>query len=71
VADDIYDSFRTYQSKLLREYSSMADEFHFRVVDARRSVDRIQDELRKNVAAFLESVDKPAERPAESLVLHQ
>src|SRR5437667_6355468 len=31
--DDIYDSFRTYQQKLLREYSSMADEFHFRVVD--------------------------------------
>src|SRR6266853_1112158 len=59
--DDIYDSFRTYQQKLLREYSSMADEFHFRVVDARRPVDRIQDELRKNVAAFLESSEKPAE----------
>src|SRR6266849_1981359 len=64
--DDIYDSFRAYQSKLLREYASMADEFHFRNVDARRSVDRIQDELRKNVAAFLESAEKPAERSAES-----
>jgi hypothetical protein len=39
----------------------MGDEFHFRVVDARRSVDRIQDELRKNVAAFLESSEKPAD----------
>ena len=68
--DDIYDSFRTYQSKLLREYSSMGDEFHFHVVDARRSIDRIQDELRKNVAAFLESAEKTAERPAESLALH-
>ena len=54
TGDDIYDSFRTYQNKLLHEYASMADEFHFRVVDARRSVDRIQDELRKQVAAFLE-----------------
>src|SRR2546426_6581513 len=61
TGDDIYDSFRTYQRSLLREYSSMADEFHFRVVDARRSIDRIQDELRKNVAAFLESSEKPAE----------
>src|SRR6476620_8734489 len=52
--DDIYDSFRTYQNKLLREYSSMADEFHFRVVDARRSVVHIQDELRRQVGAFLE-----------------
>jgi dTMP kinase len=59
--DDIYDSFRAYQNKLLREYASMADEFHFRVVDARRTVDRIQDELRKQVGAFLEPADKPAE----------
>src|SRR6476660_518290 len=59
--DDIYDSFRTYQNKLLREYASMADEFHFRVVDARRTVDRIQDELRKQVSTFLESTEKPAE----------
>jgi len=39
----------------------MADEFHFRVVDARRSIDRIQDELRRQVAAFLEPVEKPAD----------
>src|SRR6266480_4138974 len=54
TGDDIYDSFRAYQNKLLREYGSMADEFHFRVVDARRSVVQIQDELRKQVSAFLE-----------------
>ena len=59
--DDIYDSFRTYQNRLLREYASMADEFNFRVVDARRSIDRIQDELRKQVAALLEPAEKPAE----------
>ena len=56
--DDIYESFRTYQNKLLREYSSMGDEFHFRVVDARRSVDRIQEELRKHVSTFLEASEK-------------
>jgi dTMP kinase len=52
--DDIYDSFRAYQSKLLREYGSMADEFDFRVLDARRSIEQIQTELRRQVAAFLE-----------------
>src|SRR4249919_1936913 len=57
--DDIYDSFRAYQQKLLKEYASMGDEFHFRTVDARRSIDRIQDELRRQVAAFLEPVEKP------------
>jgi dTMP kinase len=63
VGDDIYDSFRAYQSKLLKEYGSMADEFHFRVVDARRSIDKIQDELRKQVSAFLEPAERPAEPP--------
>ena len=61
TGDDIYDSFRTYQNKLLREYSSMADEFHFRNVDARRSVDRIQEELRRQVGTFLEPTEKPLE----------
>jgi dTMP kinase len=61
--DDIYDSFRTYQNRLLREYASMADEFQFRVLDARRSIDQIQDELRRQVAAFLE----PSEKPSETL----
>jgi dTMP kinase len=53
--DDIYDSFRAYQNKLLREYGSMADEFDFRTVDARRPISAIQDDLRKQVAAFLEA----------------
>ena len=61
TGDDIYDSFRAYQSKLLKEYASMADEFKFRVLDARRPVDRIQDELRRQVEAFLEPAEKPAE----------
>src|SRR6186713_3539580 len=64
TGDDIYESFRTYQQRLLREYASMGDEFHFRVLDARRRVDKIQDELRKQVEAFLEAADKPAEQPA-------
>src|SRR6188472_624648 len=58
--DDIYDSFRAYQNRLLREYASMSDEFHFHIVDARRSIEHIQEELRKQVGAFLEQSDKPA-----------
>jgi dTMP kinase len=61
TGDDIYDSFRTYQNKLLKEYASMGDEFHFRLLDARRPIEKIQDELRKQVAAFLEPPEKPAD----------
>src|SRR5437660_7925733 len=60
TGDDIYESFRSYQRSLLKEYSSMADEFGFRVLDARRKVDVIQDELRRQIAAFLAEYDAPA-----------
>jgi hypothetical protein len=37
----------------LREYGSMADEFGFRVLDAKRKIEVIQDELRRQIGAFL------------------
>jgi dTMP kinase len=52
-ADDIYDSFRSYQNRLLREYAAMADEFSFSVVDARRRVETIQADLRRRLEVFL------------------
>ena len=58
LGDDIYDSFRAYQNKMLREFSSMSDEFHFRNIDARRSIDTIQEELRRQVSAFLDQGEK-------------
>ena len=53
LGDDIYESFRAYQKALLKEYASMSDEFGFRTLDARRKVDVIQDELRRQIGAFL------------------
>ena len=57
LGDDIYESFRAYQRSLLKEYGSMADEYSFRVLDARRKVDIIQDELRRQIGAFLAEAD--------------
>jgi dTMP kinase len=53
LGDDIYESFRAYQRSLLKEYTSMAEEFNFRILDARRKIDVIQDELRRQIGAFL------------------
>jgi dTMP kinase len=64
IGDDIYESFRGYQRALLKEYASMADEFGFRVLDARRKVEVIQDELRRQIAAFLSEAEAPAPAPA-------
>ena len=57
LGDDIYESFRAYQRALLREYASMADEFRFRTLDARRKVEVLQDELRRQIGAFLADRD--------------
>jgi dTMP kinase len=57
AADDIYESFRSYQRSLLREYASMADEYNFRMLDARRKVEVIQEELRRQIGAFLAEND--------------
>ena len=53
LGDDIYESFRAYQRSLLKEYTSMVDEHNFRVLDARRKIDVIQEELRRQIGAFL------------------
>lgn len=60
LGDDIYDSFRTYQAKLLREYNALGEEFGFRTVDARQPVERIQQELRRQIGAFLSAGDPAA-----------
>ena len=60
AGDDIYDSFRSYQRALLKEYAAMADEFGFRVLEGRKSVNSIQEELRRQIGEFLEgSAESP------------
>jgi dTMP kinase len=59
LGDDIYESFRAYQRSLLKEYASMADEYRFRVLDARRKIDVIQEELRRQIGAFLSEAEAP------------
>ena len=61
LGDDIYESFRAYQRSLLKEYTSMADEYSFRILDARRKVEVIQEELRRQIGAFLAESDTGAQ----------
>jgi dTMP kinase len=59
AGDDIYESFRSYQRQLLKEYAAMADEFGFRVLEGRKSINWIQEELRRQVGEFLEGSASP------------
>ncbi|HEX9428602.1 MAG TPA: thymidylate kinase [Candidatus Polarisedimenticolia bacterium] len=51
---DLYESFRRYQWRLIREYNKMAREFGFISVDAALSEDEIQARIRRRVQTILE-----------------
>lgn len=53
LGTDLYDSFKKYQSLLIEEFDKMAMEFSFNVVDARKSPEEIQDELRGHILPVL------------------
>jgi len=50
---DMYDSFRKYQSQLLRVYDQLALEYQFRVLNARHSVHRTQLALQQAITEYL------------------
>jgi dTMP kinase len=52
LGDDFYDSFKRYQTMVIREYNKMADEFGFHTVSARLKPERIQARLREIVSRF-------------------
>ena len=67
LGDDIFESFRRYQGRLIEEYNVLAREFDFVSLDARRSVEGIQSDLREHVAAYLAGTKREAQarpRPA-------
>ena len=54
LGGDIFDSFRRYQTRLIREYDAVAEEFDFATVDASRPIEAIQQDLRGHIGRYLE-----------------
>ena len=61
LGTDLYDSFKKYQSLLIEEFDKMAEEFHFNVVDARKSPEEIQEELRGHILPVLQGHKRVAD----------
>ncbi len=59
LGGDLYDSFKKYQSLLIGEFDKMALEFRFNVVDARKSPEEIQNELRGYILPVLQNHKPP------------
>lgn len=66
---DMYDSFRKYQSQLLRVYDQLALEYQFHVLNARHSVQRTQRALQQAITEYLFEKPKTAAGRRRSPVL--
>ncbi len=55
LSNDIRESFKLFQARIMREYDSMVDEFGLTIIDGTRSIEEQQSEVRKIVATHLES----------------
>lgn len=62
LADNLYDSFRIYQQKLIDLFDGMVEPFNFQVVDASRPVESVYRDVRRLVLA-LEDDATPKETP--------
>ncbi len=55
LGKDLFESFRNYQRRLIREFNALAREFNFVAIDARKPGDVIQRHLRERIGGFLHS----------------
>jgi thymidylate kinase len=53
LGEDPFDSFVAYQRRLIERYDRMAETERFEIVDARRSIDEIQLDIRHRIAPHL------------------
>ncbi|MBI4542909.1 MAG: thymidylate kinase [Gemmatimonadetes bacterium] len=54
LAADLYSSFRAYQTLILEELDRMAEPYGFTSIDASRSVEEVQADLRRELAGLLD-----------------
>lgn len=58
-ADNLFDSFKVYQSQLLEQFDAMAEEYSFKTVDANRSIQSVFRDIQENVVQLF-SEDAPS-----------
>ena len=53
MSTDLYQSFKLYQTKILKEYERMVDEYGFKVIAGDESIDVVQRHLREHIQEIL------------------
>ena len=58
ITDDIEESFRVFQGRIIDEYEKMVNEFGLVVIDASQSIEEQQEQMRQIVTAALAGTKK-------------
>ena len=53
LGGDLFESFVTYQTRLLEEFDALSQQYGFEVVDASQSIERIAEQLKEKVLPLL------------------
>jgi len=59
-SEDMYESFRNYQTKLLQQFDRLAEEYNFNVVDASTDIRTVFEQLRSGILRTLQGEPRPA-----------
>ena len=55
LGEDFFDSFLEYQTRMLKVFDRMSDEFGFHVLNASRSIRSVASDLRREVDKIVDS----------------
>ncbi len=56
--DNLYDSFREYQNRMIKQFSIMAKEFNFHTINANLSIKATNDEIMTHIQPILDEYNK-------------
>jgi dTMP kinase len=62
-ADNLYDSFVVYQTRLIDQFDGMAKEYRFRTINANQPVQDVFEDLKKQVKAFIKRQEHRSLKP--------
>lgn len=53
LGEDLYESFVTYQGRILEQFDEMADTYHFQVINAARTIPQVYADLQRKITPML------------------
>jgi thymidylate kinase len=67
LGEDFYDSFVEYQTRMLKVFDRMSEEFGFHVLNASRSVRSVASDLRRSVGKIIDAANVEDTTPSSSV----